>query len=47
MGERLDRCGLCERVAEERLTDLVERPRQLVRAAEPEADTQSAQAVDL
>ena len=47
VGERLDRGGLGEGVAEERLADLVERPRQLLRAAQREADAQPAQAVDL
>ena len=47
VGERLDRGGLGEGVAEERLADLVERPRQLLRAAQREADAQPAEAVDL
>ncbi len=45
--ERLDRGGLGERVAEERLAHLVERARQLARAAQREADAQPAEAVDL
>ena len=47
VGERLDRGGLGERVAEERLAHLVERARQLLRAAQGEADAQAAEAVDL
>ena len=47
VGERLDRRGLGEGVAEERLAHLVERPRQLLRAAQREADAQPAEAVDL
>ena len=47
VGQRLDRGGLGERVAEERLAHLVERARQLFGAAQGEADAQAAQPVDL
>ncbi len=47
VGERLDRGGLGERVAEERLAHLVDRAREVLRAAQREADAQPAETVDL
>ncbi len=47
VGQRLDRGGLGERVAEERLAHLIDRPGQILRAAQREPDAQPAQAVHL
>src|SRR5439155_18440609 len=47
VAQRLERRRLRGRVAEERLADLVDGALELRRAAEPEADTQAAEPVDL